>query len=96
MASADTTSDILLHSGYQDIALHRCDLPILIGRDVDEAMDMVMALGPAGEILRLAGDRAAHLHDDVRAALREGLAEYAEPDGIRAGASTWIVSAGAP
>ena len=55
-----------------------------------------MALGPAGEILRLAGDRAAHLHDTVRVALRDGLAEFQGPDGLRAPASTWIVSACAP
>jgi ubiquinone/menaquinone biosynthesis C-methylase UbiE len=96
MANADTTSDILLQSGFEDIALHRCDLPILVGRDVQEAMDLVMALGPAGEILRLAGDRAAHLHDDVSDALRDGLAEFAGPNGLQAHASTWIVSAGAP
>jgi hypothetical protein len=56
-----------------------------------------MNLGPAGEILRLAGDRAAHLHGEVNAALRDGLAEYAGPDGtVVAPASTWIVSATAP
>jgi ubiquinone/menaquinone biosynthesis C-methylase UbiE len=93
MAGADTTSDILRHSGYADIELHRCDLPILIGHDVDEAIDMVMAIGPAGEILRLAGDRAAHLHTQVHEALKAGLAEFAGPDGVLAGASTWIVSA---
>ena len=51
------------------------------------------ALGPAGEILRLAGDRAAHLHDDIHAALRDGLAEYAGRFGVKAPASTWIVAA---
>jgi hypothetical protein len=52
-----------------------------------------MALGPAGEILRLAGDGAAHLQGEVHAALQEGLAEFARADGVRAPASTWIVSA---
>jgi ubiquinone/menaquinone biosynthesis C-methylase UbiE len=95
MADADTTSEILVHAGFEEIALRRCDIPMLIGHDVQEAIDLVMALGPAGEILRLAGDRAAHLHDEVNAALREGLAEFAGPDGVRAPASTWIVTASA-
>jgi ubiquinone/menaquinone biosynthesis C-methylase UbiE len=93
MADADTTSEILGYAGFEDIAFHRTDIPILIGHDVDEAIDMVMSLGPAGEILRLAGDRAAHLHGQVREALHEGLSEFAGPDGIRAPASTWIVTA---
>ena len=96
MADADTTSEILLHAGFDEVSLRRCDIPILIGRDVDEAIDLVMSLGPAGEILRLAGDRAAHLHGQVIAALREGLAEFEVPDGVRAPASTWIVTASVP
>jgi hypothetical protein len=88
MANADTVTDVLVHAGFSDVVLHRCDLPILIGRDVDEAIDLAMALGPGGEILRLAGDRAAHLHGEVRQALTDGLAEFAGPEGMRAGAST--------
>jgi len=96
MAGADTTTDVLLHAGYTDIALQRCDIPIVIGSDIDEAIDVVMAIGPAGEVLRLAGDRATHLHGAVRVALRDGLTEFEGPDGVRAPASTWIVSASAP
>jgi ubiquinone/menaquinone biosynthesis C-methylase UbiE len=96
MADADTTSEILMHAGFTDIALRRCDIPIAIGKDLDEALELVMALGPAGEILRLAGDRAAHLHGQVEAALREGLAEFAADGELRAPASTWIVTASAP
>jgi hypothetical protein len=98
MAGADTTSEILLLAGFEDIALRRCDTPIAIGKDLDEALDLVMALGPAGEILRLAGERAAHLHGEVEAALLAGLADYAQ-DGdqpLRAPASTWIVTASTP
>jgi SAM-dependent methyltransferase len=96
MADADTTSEILVGAGYGDIRLHRCDLPITIGRDIDEAIDFVMALGPAGEILRLAGDRAAHLHGDVRRALRTGMADLQGVEGVCAPASSWIVSAAVP
>src|SRR5436190_1000979 len=93
MADADTTSEILGYAGFEDVAFHRTDLPILIGHDVDEAIDLVMSLGPAGEILRLAGDRAAHLHGQVREALQEGMAEFSGPEGVRAPASTWVVTA---
>jgi hypothetical protein len=97
MAGADTTSDILVHSGFTDISLTRCDLPLMAGTTLDEAIDLVMSIGPAGEILRLQGDRAAHLLPQVDAALREGLAEYVRDDGtVWAPASTWIVTATAP
>ena len=93
MAGADTVSQQLLIAGFTDVELHRCDIPILIGRTMDEAIDFAMALGPAGELLRIAGDRAAALHEPVRHALAAGYAEYAGPDGVRGPSSTWIVSA---
>jgi ubiquinone/menaquinone biosynthesis C-methylase UbiE len=96
MANADTTSGMMLSAGFQNIALHRCDLPIQVGVDLDEAVDFVMSIGPAGEILRLAGDGASHLHEPVAAALREGMAEWVTPDGVYAPASTWIVTANTP
>jgi SAM-dependent methyltransferase len=97
MAGADTTSDILVHAGYEDISLRRCDIEIMGGRDVDEAIDLVMSIGPGGEILRLLGDRATPLLPKVEAALRDGLAEFTRDDGsVWAPASTWIVTASAP
>jgi ubiquinone/menaquinone biosynthesis C-methylase UbiE len=96
MASADTTSGILLSAGFDEITFRRLDLPINVGKDVEQAIDLAMALGPAGEILRLAGDSAAHLHAPIREALREGLADWMTPDGLIAPASSWIVSASVP
>jgi hypothetical protein len=97
MAGADTTSDILVHAGFTDISLRRSDLDLMGGTTLDEAIDLVMAIGPAGEILRLQGDRAADLLPQVDAALREGLSEYVRDDGsVWAPASTWIVTASAP
>ena len=96
MADADTTSDILLRAGFADVVaapLRPADPHRPRRRRGDRAGD---GLGPAGEILRLAGDRAAHLHGEVDAALREGLAEFDGPDGVRAPASTWIVTATVP
>jgi hypothetical protein len=67
------------------------------GTDIDEALDLVMSIGPAGEILRLQGERAAHLVPEVEAALRQGMAEFVRDDGqVWAPASTWIVTASRP
>ncbi|HEV7527608.1 MAG TPA: class I SAM-dependent methyltransferase [Solirubrobacteraceae bacterium] len=96
MANADTTSAIMLSAGFENVALQRCDLPVQVGVDLDEAVQFVMSIGPAGEILRLAGDSAAHVHEPVAAALRAGMAEWVTPQGVYAPASTWIVTARAP
>lgn len=96
MSDADTTTDILKTAGYANITLHRCDEPITIGRDIDEAIEFLTALGPAGEILRLQGERATHLDGQVRHALRSGLADLTTPAGVIGHASTWIISATNP
>jgi ubiquinone/menaquinone biosynthesis C-methylase UbiE len=97
MADADTTSEILLSAGFADVTLRRCESPIVIGHDLEEAMAIVKALGPAGEILRLAGERAVPLYGEIDAALSDGLSEFVLPDGsVQAPASTWIVAALAP
>ncbi len=93
MADADTTSHILINAGFEEIELGRCDIEITIGADLDAAVELVMALGPAGEVIRLAGEEAERIKPQISAALREGLSEFAHPDGVRAPASTWIVSA---
>jgi SAM-dependent methyltransferase len=96
MADADVTSQILLGAGFEQISLRRCDTEIKIGVDLDEAVEFAMALGPAGEVIRLAGDEAERIRPEIETALREALAEFAGPDGVSAPASTWIVSARAP
>jgi len=55
-----------------------------------------MALGPAGEIIRLAGDEGQKRKGQVVDALRETLGRYARPDGVWAPSSTWFVTARNP
>jgi hypothetical protein len=44
-------------------------------------------------MIRLWGDRIADRHDEVRAALYDGLAQLQTERGVEGMASTWIVSA---
>jgi ubiquinone/menaquinone biosynthesis C-methylase UbiE len=96
MANADTVSDILLAAGFGDVALDRSDSEMLLGADLAAATAYVMALGPAAEVIRLAGDEAERLRPEITAAIRDVLAEYDTGDGVRAPLSTWIVTARTP
>jgi hypothetical protein len=55
-----------------------------------------MSIGPAGEVLRLWGDRADEIRPRVRAALLEGLADMVRDDAVYARSSSWSVRAVAP
>jgi SAM-dependent methyltransferase len=96
MANADTVSEQLKIAGFEQIELRRSDIPLKIGRDLDHAVEFNMSLGPAGEVLRLWGDRVDEVRPKISRDLREALAEFEGPEGVYAPASTWIISARAP
>ena len=96
MAGPDLVSTMLGSAGYDRISFERFDADICIGRDLDEAIEFAMALGPAGEIMRLAGAEAEKKKPEVVAALRETLSKYARPNGVWAPSSTWFVRARNP
>ncbi len=93
MAGPDMVSTMLRGAGFDRISFERFDCDICIGRDMNDAIEFAMALGPAGEIIRLAGEEGVKRKPQVIAALNEALAPFVRPDGIWAPSSTWIISA---
>jgi len=93
MAGPDMVSDMLGSAGFSRITFERHDCDICIGRDMDDAIAFAMALGPAGETIRLAGDRGTACTDEVVAALHETFAPHLREDGVWAPSSTWIIHA---
>jgi ubiquinone/menaquinone biosynthesis C-methylase UbiE len=93
MRSADLVSDQLRAAGFSQISFERHDADICIGRDLDEALAFAMALGPAGEIMRLAGDIGKQREPEVMASMRETLSPFVSPAGVFAPSSTWLINA---
>jgi ubiquinone/menaquinone biosynthesis C-methylase UbiE len=93
MASADLVSDQLIAAGFTRISFQRHDAPILIGHDMDDAIEFALSLGPAGEHLRPAGAAADKERPHLVAALREKFQPHLRPDGVWLPSSTWLVSA---
>lgn len=93
MAGPDMVSTMLRGAGFEHITFERYDCDICIGRDLDDAVEFAMSLGPAGEIIRLAGEEGEKRKPQVVAALKEALAPFARTDGIWAPSSTWFISA---
>ncbi len=96
MAGADVTSGILVAAGFGEISLRRCDIELTIGATLEEAVALMMAIGPAAEIVRLSGDDAERIRPQLEEAIGEALADYVSDDAVRASSSTWIVTARNP
>lgn len=97
MANPDTVSHQLLAAGFESPTFTRLDLPMKVGDDLDEAVEFAMALGPAGELLRICpADEVETLRPKLAAEIREAIADFEGPDGVYGPTSTWIVSATVP
>jgi hypothetical protein len=63
----------------------------MLGATIDDAIAAAIDVGPAGEVVRLAGDDAIRRADEVRAAVRAALTHYVDAHGRVVGpTSAWI------
>jgi SAM-dependent methyltransferase len=93
MADADTVTEQLQIAGFEEVTLRRCDIPLKLGDSLQDAVELTLAIGPAGEVLRLWGDRVDEIRPKIRREVTEVLARFERPDGVFAPASTWILAA---
>lgn len=96
MAGPDMVSTMLRAAGFERITFERYDCDICIGRDMPDAIEFAMALGPAGEIMRLAGEEGQKRKPQVVEALEQALEPYVRGNGVWAPSSTWFITATNP
>ncbi|HUL06267.1 MAG TPA: class I SAM-dependent methyltransferase [Candidatus Acidoferrum sp.] len=96
MADTGVVTKQLEIAGYTDIAFERVDAEVFVGKDLDDAVAFQLAIGPAGEVYREAGQLAAERHDEIANALKSALAPYQRPNGVMMDSSSWKVTARNP
>ena len=94
MASEATDRAMLEAAGFPKVELFkRIDADVCIGRDIDEAIDYQLLVGPSGEIIREAGELGQQKLPDVRRDLQELMAPYLRDGGVWMPSSTWAIMA---
>ena len=96
MANEETVTAMLKSAGYEAPVFERVDAPVLVGATARDSMDFQLALGPAGEVFREAGDLAEERRDDVEAALTQAIDPYQTDEGIVMASSSWVITARNP
>jgi ubiquinone/menaquinone biosynthesis C-methylase UbiE len=96
MADQDLVTRQLEAAGYTDIQFERIDAPLMVGNTTEDAVGFQLALGPAGEVYREAGEEAERKHGEIQAALESELARYETGEGIVMESSSWKISARNP
>ena len=93
MADKRMVTKMMEIAGYEDIIFKRVDAPVLVGRTVEDAVNFQLAIGPAGEVFREAGEEAEAKRGEIEAALAEAIgAQKKEADGIVMSSSSWVIS----
>ena len=96
MADTGVVTKQLEIAGYKDIRFEQVDAQVFVGKDLDDAMGFQLAIGPAGEVYREAGELAEERHAEIAEALKAELARYQRPEGIMMDSSSWKVTAKNP
>jgi ubiquinone/menaquinone biosynthesis C-methylase UbiE len=93
MANEEMVTKMMEIAGYEEIVFTRVDALVLVGRNLEDAIDFQLALGPAGEVFREAGEEAEAKIDEIKAALTAAInAQKKEADGIVMESSSWVIS----
>ena len=96
MSDPEVVRAIVEGAGFGDVAFEQIDSPIVVGRDVTEAIDFQLEVGPAGEIVREAGDLGKQNRAGLIADLRLALEPFVTPRGVVMGSSSWCITATNP
>ncbi len=97
MADEPTTRAKMEAAGYTDIAFHRIDAKVNVGRDIEDAVMFQLAIGPAGETYRTAGALGEARRVEIVMALAdlfEGVIE--REGGLWMDSSSWLITARNP
>ncbi len=96
MSGQETVTGMLKSAGYVDPVFKRVDAPVLVGKTPKDSMEFQLALGPAGEVFREAGDLAEERREAIEGALDDALSSYLTEEGIVMDSSSWVITARKP
>lgn len=94
MGDQETAGLMMKAAGYEDVTFQRVDEKIMIGTTPEECIAFALAIGPAGEVFREAGEELAESkRPEIEADMRDYF-ETLERDekGIWAPTSSWVIS----
>lgn len=93
MSNQLTVTKMMQIAGYEDVTFRRVDADVAIGRTVEDAIGFQLALGPAGEVFREAGEEAEQKRSEIEEALAVAItAQSQDTDGIIMPSSSWVIS----
>jgi len=97
LGNPETLRGILEAAGFEAIELYQRDFDYFMGKDMAEAVESLLAIGPGAELIRLNGDHGESRRAEIAEALADHYAAWQQADGSIVGrGSVWLVAATNP
>ena len=97
MSDPEMVEGQMRSAGYDEIEFQRVDEKVLIGSTARDAIDFALAIGPAGEVFREAGDLAEERRPEIEEAMTRMFQEQEQTEeGIWMMSSSWVITARNP
>jgi SAM-dependent methyltransferase len=91
LADPERTKGILTAAGWRDVSLEPLSLPYRVGADAEDALSLMLKIGPMGRLLREQPEAVPK----VLPALQALIAKRATAEGVMFTAACWLVRAAA-
>lgn len=96
MSSTEVVGKQLEIAGFTDVNFERIDGPVTVGDSLENAVRFQLAIGPAGEVFREAGDEGERRREEIERAMKQALAPYHQAEGVVMPSSSWCITARVP
>lgn len=91
-ADAERVRNILEKAGFESVSIESLERDLLVGGGgpLDDTVQFLLQMGPAGAALREAGD---DVRSRAASAVKEAIAPFSTPDGVRMPGAAWRITA---
>ena len=94
MGDEETTRAKLRIAGFSNVEVYRkMEAPICMGRDDEEALAYQTQIGPAGEIIYMAGTEGKEKLPEINSTLLDVIKDYKRQDGYYLPSTAWAIMA---
>ena len=98
MGNQETVGAMMKSAGFEDVSFTRVDEKIMVGTTPEECIAFALAIGPAGEVFREAGEELAEAkRPEIEADMRAFFESHERNEtGIWVPTSSWVITARNP
>jgi len=96
LSNPERLEALITKAGFVDVEIEKSDALYPVGRNMENAIDFTLAIGPAGEIIREAGQQGIEAVPVIRERLRDRFSKHLDGEAVYMPSATWRASAKNP